>query len=183
MRSLLIRRRALAAASGLLVFAAGLGACQTNPASERELSTSVAALTPAPALTARLGERENAASSDSEGPASARREASRLCPDVEQQARELGATLPRALDADTIATRVTAEGCDLTLEYQLVTLSARDVQERGLLVMRARVVDQLCGDSGALGVMQRGGRFTNVYYDGEHTRIGLFTVAADDCGI
>ena len=106
-----------------------------------------------------------------------------MCPDVEQQARELSAGLPRALDPDTIATKVEARGCDLVLEYQLVTLSANDVHERGMLAMRSRVVEQLCEDRGALGVMQRGGRFTNVYYDNARTQIGLFTVAADDCGI
>jgi hypothetical protein len=49
--------------------------------------------------------------------------------------------------------------------------------------MRGQVIDRLCADAGALGVMQRGGRFTNVYYDRVHEPIGLFTVAADDCGI
>lgn len=106
-----------------------------------------------------------------------------VCPDVQEQARELGATLPRQLDADTRATRVTALGCDLTLEYELVTLSANDVSETGLRAMRGQVITQLCSDRGALGVMHRGGRFTNVYYDRARSPIGLFTVAADDCGI
>jgi hypothetical protein len=183
MGSQLVRRRRLWLASGVVSLAAGLGACRTKPGPERELSTSVAALTPSPAVAARPGARVDATSATHERLASAPLEANRVCPDVERQARELGAALPRALDADTIATGVTARGCDLTLEYQLVTLSAQDVEERGLLAMRARVVDQLCDDAGALSVMQRGGRFTNVYYDGAHTRIGLFTVAADDCGI
>jgi hypothetical protein len=105
------------------------------------------------------------------------------CPDVERQARELGSELPRQLDADTRAARVSARGCDLTLEYELVTLSARDVVESGMRAMRGRVIDQLCSDVGALGVMQRGGRFTNVYYDRVREPIGVFTVGADDCGI
>jgi hypothetical protein len=105
------------------------------------------------------------------------------CPDVERQARELGAELPRQLDADTRATRVSTRGCDLTLEYELVTLSAKDVADSGMRAMRRRVIDQLCSDRGALSVMQRGGRFTNVYYDNAREPIGLFTVAADDCGI
>ena len=106
-----------------------------------------------------------------------------MCPDVQEQARELDATLPRQLDADTRATRVTALGCDLTLEYELVTLSANDVSESGMRAMRGQVTTQLCSDRGALGVMHRGGRFTNVYYDRARSPIGLFTVAADDCGI
>jgi hypothetical protein len=91
--------------------------------------------------------------------------------------------LPRQLDADTRATRVSAQGCDLTLEYELVTLSAKDVLEPGMRAMRRQVTGQLCSDPGALGVMQRGGRFTNVYHDRVHEPIGVFTVAADDCGI
>jgi hypothetical protein len=106
-----------------------------------------------------------------------------VCPDVQEQARELGATLPQQLDPDTRATGVTARGCDLTLEYELVTLSAREVSESGLRAMRGQVTAQLCSDKGALGVMHRGGRFTNVYYDRARAPIGLFTVAADDCGI
>lgn len=105
------------------------------------------------------------------------------CSDVEKKARELGAALPRQLDADTRATRVTAKGCDLRLEYELLTLDAGDVSERGMRAMRHRVLDRLCSDKGALAVMQRGGRFTNVYYDRVQAPIGLFTVAADDCGI
>jgi hypothetical protein len=182
MRSQLIRRRRQWYAGGVMLLAAAHGGCQRER--QHELSTSVAALTPAALTPAaeRLAARENEANIDA-GAAIAARGPSRVCPDVEQQARELGAALPRVLDADTIATGVTASGCDLTLEYQLVTLSARDVQESGLLAMRARVREQLCADTGALGVLLRGGRFTNVYYDSTHTRIGLFTVAADDCGI
>jgi len=105
------------------------------------------------------------------------------CPEVARQARELSEALPRQLDPDTLATGVIANGCDLTLEYQLVTLDAKDVSEKGMLAVRSDVRDQLCSDHGALAVMQQGGRFTNVYYDRAHTRIGLFSVAADDCGI
>jgi hypothetical protein len=105
------------------------------------------------------------------------------CADVERQARELGADLPRQLDADTRATRVSARGCDLTLEYELVTVSARDVPEKNMSALRRRVKGQLCSDPGVLGVMRRGGRVTNVYYDRGREPIDLFTVAADDCGI
>lgn len=181
MRSHLIQRGRLWLAGGVVGLASTLGGCQAPPEPEPELSTSVAALSPVSA--ARLAARAIDASSALGDLEDGVREPSRVCPDVELQARALSATLPRVLDADTIVTRVTARGCDLTLEYQLVTLAARDVQERGVLAMRSRVVGQLCNDTGALGVMQRGGRFTNVYSDGEQLRIGLFTVAADDCGI
>jgi hypothetical protein len=131
---------------------------------ERQLVTEVAALAPRTATAPALPPRSP-------------------CPDVERQARELAAELPRQLDADTRASRVTARGCDLTLEYQLVTLSAADIAESRMRAVRGRVIEQLCSDRGALGVMQRGGRFTNVYYDRASEPIGVFTVGADDCGI
>jgi hypothetical protein len=108
---------------------------------------------------------------------------SERCPDVQRQARALGAALPRRLDPDTLATSVTARGCDLVFEYELTTLDAKDVAAGGMQAMSSRVSDQLCADRGALGVMQRGGRFTNVYYDRSRVPIGLFTVTAEDCGI
>lgn len=143
-----------------------------------ELVTSVAALAPAP--RAEL-------SATAPAPEDLVREAFELpptrCPEVARQAQELSEGLPRRLDADTLATAVTANGCDLTLEYQLVTLDAKDVSEKGMTAMRSSVRSELCSDRGALAVMQLGGRFTNVYYDRARTRIGLFSVAADDCGI
>jgi hypothetical protein len=181
MCSHLIRRWRGWLTSCIALLGASVVACQARPEPARELSTSVSALSPATGERATARALETRAALDRAE--SLAREPSRVCPDVELQARAISATLPRVLDADTVATKVAAEGCDLTLEYQLVTLAARDVQERGVLAMRSRVIDQLCKDSGALGVMQRGGRFTNVYYDGAQTRIGLFTVAADDCGI
>lgn len=154
--------------------------CQTAEPREREVVTQIAALEPLPAPVATAAERAADTVPDTPEPSHRSRSA---CPDVEQQARALGAALPRQLDADTRATRVTAQGCDLTLEYELVTLAASEVAEGGMRAMRGRVTDQLCSDTGALGVMQRGGRFTNVYYDRVHAPIGVFTVAADDCGI
>jgi hypothetical protein len=143
---------------------------------DRELVTEVAA------LSARPPAGSNAAALATSDPPAAPMTGF-PCPDVERQARELGAELPRQLDADTRATRVSARGCDLTLEYELVTLSAKDVSASGVRAMRAKVIDQLCSDPGALSVMQRGGRFTNVYYDRAREPITVFTVAADDCGI
>jgi hypothetical protein len=163
---------------------AGVGCKAVAEPREREVVTQVAALEPLPTPGARspveLSPNELSPSALSATPEPRTRSA---CPDVEQQARELGAGLPRQLDADTRATGVTAQGCDLTLEYELVTLAANEVAEGGLRAMRGRVMEQLCSDTGALGVMQRGGRFTNVYYDRVHAPIGVFTVAADDCGI
>jgi hypothetical protein len=161
-------------ALSLLAATLAWAGCKVAEPREREVVTQIAALEPAPLATSPVAPW--AAPEPSEPSRSA-------CPDVEQQARELGAVLPRQLDVDTRATAVTAQGCDLTLEYELVTLAANEVAEGGLRAMRGRVIEQLCSDTGALGVMQRGGRFTNVYYDRVHAPIGVFTVAADDCGI
>lgn len=163
-----MRRLAMAMAVTLAI-----GGCRASGAERsREIVTEVEALQPA-----RVGLAAPELNGDSvvEPPS--------VCPDVQEQARELGATLPQQLDADTRATGVTARGCDLTLEYELVTLSAREVSESGMRAMRGEVTARLCSDKGALGVMHRGGRFTNVYYDRARAPIGLFTVAADDCGI
>lgn len=156
-------------------------ACNLAPEPERELVTHVEALQPAqpPAPPARAALDDAAFELDEEP----ERPPVTRCSDVEHKARALAAELPRQLDADTRATKVTAQGCDLRLEYELSTLSVREVSERGLRAMRGRVLDGLCSDKGALAVMQRGGRFTNVYFDRDHVQIGLFTVAADDCGI
>jgi hypothetical protein len=161
--------------------ALGSWGCETSsPAEPASLVTSVAALAPAPRA-------ELPAPAPATAPEELVREAFELpptrCPEVARQARELSEGLPRRLDDDTLATAVTATGCDLTLEYQLVTLDAKDVSEKGMRAMRSSVRGELCSDRGALAVMQMGGRFTNVYYDRAHARIGLFSVAADDCGI
>jgi hypothetical protein len=164
----------------LLALLAGLALTGCNREPERELVTQVGALRPlepAPAAAKPLSDQPLAGDEVPERPPIT------ACSEVERKARELAAALPRQLDADTRATRVTASGCDLRLEYELLTLAASDVSERGLRAMRQRVSDQLCSDKGALAVMQRGGRFTNVYYDRVQAPIGLFTVAADDCGI
>ncbi len=76
---------------------------------------------------------------------------------------------------------MTAQGCNLTLEYELSTLTASDVASGGVPAMRQRVVAQLCSDRGARAVLERGGTFTNVYYDRVHAPIGRFSVAGEDC--
>ncbi|HTV25928.1 MAG TPA: hypothetical protein VMG12_44830 [Polyangiaceae bacterium] len=172
-------------ASAGLALLAGLVFCgcerdATN--AQREVETRVEALTPSTPHPTAAPTSEVAAPGVEQAQAQ-RPPSSSACPEVERQARELRAALPRQLDADTRATRVTADGCDLRLEYELSTLSAHDVSERGLRAMRTEVIERLCADKGALAVMQRGGRFTNVYTDRAQAPIGLFTVAADDCGI
>jgi hypothetical protein len=178
MSSALHRSRRSGYRSLALLVGLALAGCRREP--ERELVTQVEALKPlepAPAAAAPLSKEVLVPDAVPARPGPT------ACAEVEEQARELAAALPRQLDADTRATRVTASGCDLRLEYELLTLAASDVSERGLRAMRQHVLDRLCSDKGALAVMQRGGRFTNVYYDRVQAPIGLFTVAADDCGI
>ena len=165
-----------------------LAACDLGAKPERQIVTQVRALAPAaPGVKlAKAADRQRSA--DEERAAFERddvpeRPPVTACSDVEHKARALAAELPRQLDPDTRATAVSAKGCDLRFDYELSTLSARDVSERGMRAMRRQVLDRLCNDKGALAVMQRGGRITNVYTDREHEPIGLFTVAADDCGI
>lgn len=103
------------------------------------------------------------------------------CDFVEREARKLGASLPKRLDEDTAATRVSASGCNLTLEYQMLTLTAAEVDPRGMHAMRGRVVSQLCSDPAARATLERGGTFTNVYNDQVGARIGHFSVKVRDC--
>lgn len=103
------------------------------------------------------------------------------CERVEQEARKLDDSLPKQLDADTSALRVTARGCDLTLEYQLLTLAAVEVPPSGVLAMRDRVVSQLCADPAARSTLDRGGSFTNIYRDRARAHVGQFTVSDADC--
>jgi hypothetical protein len=103
------------------------------------------------------------------------------CDFVEREARKLGASMPRRLDEDTAVTRVSARGCELTLEYQMLNLAARDVATNGMYAMRARVAEQLCVDPSARATLERGGAFTNVYRDQSRVPIGQFTVRLRDC--
>src|SRR5687767_9156755 len=92
----------------VLVFMA-LSSCRAEP----EVSTTVAALQPqAPPSEPAIDDPE--------------------CEFVEREARKLNASLPRQLDADTVAQAVTARGCALTLEYRISNLSASDVAPGGL---------------------------------------------------
>jgi hypothetical protein len=108
-------------------------------------------------------------------------EANEYCRQVEQQARDTHAGLPKRLDRDTSATRVAAYGCDVVLEYAMHDLSAEEVSADGLRALRSEVVKKLCSDRGARGVMDRGGSFTNVYRDQHSALIDQFMIAAEDC--
>ena len=180
-RATRVQRGSVRALAWLLALGAW-GCERASQADPTGLVTRIEALAPAP-----RSEPSVPAVAPTPAPEELVREAFELpptrCPEVARQARELSEVLPRQLDGDTLATAVTANGCDLTLEYQLVTLDAKDVSEKGMTAMRSSVRSELCSDRGALAVMQEGGRFTNVYYDRTRARIGLFSVAADDCGI
>lgn len=108
-------------------------------------------------------------------------EANEYCRQVERQARETHAGLPKRLDRETSATRVVAYGCDVVLEYAMHDLRAQEVSAEGVRALRAQVVEKLCSDGGARGVMNRGGSFTNVYRDKQGSLIDQFTIAAEDC--
>lgn len=108
-------------------------------------------------------------------------EAHVYCRQVEQQARETHAGLPKRLDRDTSATRVVAYGCDVVLEYVMHDLNVEDVLAEGVRALRAEVVRKLCSDGGARGVMNHGGSFTNVYRDQRNALIDQFTITAEEC--
>lgn len=193
-------RRWLAAA-GLLVLA--LGACRSERAAlatlfspeaaastgggEASVVTQVHMVRPA---AERVAARDSASASTADAVAGPRAErpepdaideANVYCRQVEQQARETHAGLPRRLDRDTSATRVVAYGCDVVLEYAMHDLDAEDVVAGGLRALRAEVINKLCGDAGARGVMNRGGSFTNVYRDQRSALIDQFTITAEAC--
>lgn len=192
------------AAAGLLV----LSACRSEPAAlgtldgEASIVTQVQMARPAadrvasssdsrlaPALgSAALAERaagvaagEAPAGDLAPPPPDAIDEANVYCRQVEQQARETHAGLPKRLDRDTSATRVVAYGCDVVLEYAMHDLNVEDVLAEGVRALRAEVVKKLCTDGGARGVMNHGGSFTNVYRDQRSALIDQFTITAEDC--
>jgi hypothetical protein len=139
-----------------------------------EIVTSVQALLPAPA-------RPSAAAASPLARVKTPSASPHRCEEVERQARLLDAGMPKQLDADTRATRVFATGCDLTLEYELSTLSAADVDPDGVQAMRDQILEVVCVDHGALAVLEHGGTVTNQYYDRAHVPIGHFTIAEQDC--
>lgn len=104
-----------------------------------------------------------------------------FCRQVENQARDTNASLPKRLDKDTSATRVVAYGCDVVLEYAMLDLSVSDVAVDGVHAMRQEVLQKLCSDRGARGVMDHGGSFTNVYRDEKLALIDQFTITTEDC--
>jgi hypothetical protein len=104
-----------------------------------------------------------------------------FCRQVELQARDTNASLPKRLDKDTSATRVVAYGCDVVLEYAMLDLSVSDVAVEGVHAMRQEVLQKLCSDRGARGVMDHGGSFTNVYRDERLALIDQFTITTEDC--
>jgi hypothetical protein len=109
------------------------------------------------------------------------REQAEYCRQVERHALDTNASLPKRLDKDTSATRVVAYGCDVVLEYALLDLSVSDVAVDGVHAMRHEVLQKLCSDRGARGVMDHGGSFTNVYRDERLALIDQFTITAEDC--
>jgi hypothetical protein len=104
-----------------------------------------------------------------------------FCRQVERQALDTNASLPKRLDKDTSATRVVAYGCDVVLEYAMLDLSVSDVAVDGVHAMRQEVLHKLCSDRGARGVMEHGGSFTNVYRDEKLALIDQFTITTEDC--
>lgn len=157
-----------------------------RPAAERVASASIrannagsglAADPPPPSDGQRAGEQVERPEPD------AIDEANVYCRQVEQQARETHAGLPKRLDRDTSATRVVAYGCDVVLEYAMHDLNADEVSTEGVRALRAEVVKKLCADRGARGVMDHGGSFTNVYRDQHDSLIDQFTITAEDCAM
>jgi len=145
-----------------------------RPASERPApATGVAPATVAPATVASAG--VDPADLDPVD------EAAHYCRQVEQQARATNASLPKRLDRDTSATRVVAYGCDVVLEYAMHDLSVEEVAANGMRGMRDDVLQKLCSDRGARGVMEHGGSFTNVYRDQKSLLIDQFLITKDDC--
>ncbi|HEU4576774.1 MAG TPA: hypothetical protein VFS67_00870 [Polyangiaceae bacterium] len=108
-------------------------------------------------------------------------EQAEFCRQVERQALDTNASLPKRLDQDTSATRVVAYGCDVVLEYAMHDLAVGDVAVDGVRAMRREVLQKLCSDRGARGVMDHGGSFTNVYRDAKLALIDQFTITTEDC--
>ena len=162
--------------AGILVPYFGATGCQSATAGKTEIVTQVEMVRPAsqrPAVAAASGVA--AAEVDPID------EAAEYCRQVERQARDTNAALPKRLDRDTSATRVVAYGCDVVLEYALHDLTVDQVVANGLRDMRSDVIQKLCSDRGARGVLEHGGSFTNVYRDEKSVLIDQFLITTDDC--
>jgi hypothetical protein len=182
--------------SGVLVPCFGAIGCQSAQAAKAEIVTEVEMVRPAselPAVAAPADLAPAAVAPGSVAPGGVERaqvdpadldpvdEVAEYCRQVEQQARDTNAALPRRLDHDTSATRVVAYGCDVVLEYAMLDLSVEEVAANGMNGMRADVIGKLCSDRGARGVMEHGGSFTNVYRDQKSLLIDQFMITRDDC--
>jgi len=160
--------------------------CQSAKAAKAELVTQVEMVRPAaqrPALGAASDVAAGSVYPAQVNPADVDpvAEAAEYCRQVEHQARDTNAALPQRLDRDTKATRVAALGCDVVLEYAMLDLSVSDVAVDGVHAMRQEVLQKLCSDRGARGVMEHGGSFTNVYRDEKLALIDQFTITTEDC--
>jgi hypothetical protein len=184
--------RASAAAAALLGLMGVIG-CRSERsagAAEREIVTRVEMVRPAvervraqAATSAKTAGDPAAvrASAAEAAEADAVEETAEYCKKVELQARETNASLPKRLDKDTSATRVVAYGCDVVLEYAMLDLRVGDVALAGVTALRGEVLEKLCSDGGARGVLNHGGSFTNVYRDDQSALIDQFTIAEADC--
>lgn len=106
---------------------------------------------------------------------------STFCRAVEAQARDTNAALPQKLDATTSATRVVAYGCDVIMEYVMLDVSVDEISSGGVGALFEDVVQKVCSDGGARGVLDRGGSFTNVYRDRAQHLIDQFTIGSVEC--
>lgn len=165
--------------SGLSLSLVAFGCRAKTDAVEPQLVTEVKMVRPA-------GDRAPVAASAAVVPVAAPsvdtvQEQAEFCRQVERQALDTNASLPKRLDKDTSATRVVAYGCDVVLEYAMLDLSVSDVAVDGVHAMRQDVLQKLCSDRGARGVMDHGGSFTNVYRDEKLALIDQFTITTADC--
>jgi hypothetical protein len=161
--------------SGALVPCFGATGCQSAQAAKAEIVTQVERVRPASQQPARAASAVAPADRDPVD------EAAEYCRQVERQASDTNAALPKRLDRDTSATRVVAYGCDVVLEYAMLDLTVDEVGEHGMRDLRRDVLHKLCSDRGARGVLEHGGSFTNVYRDKRSTLIDQFTISTEDC--
>ncbi|MEO8180251.1 MAG: hypothetical protein ABI895_15555 [Deltaproteobacteria bacterium] len=167
--------------SGALVPCFGATGCQSAKAAKAELVTRVEMVRPASERPAGGPASRVAPAEVDPADVDPVDEAAEYCRQVERQARDTNASLPKRLDRDTKATRVAAFGCDVVLEYAMLDLTVDEVALDGMREMRSDVLQKLCSDRGARGVMEHGGSFTNVYRDEQSALIDQFTITTEDC--